>query len=149
MYYVSRQHYYYSGESIVEVAQGGIDYAGADMLVKKYEGEAQEYANPVEAAEAAINIRKHWQKDYPDKVIGIAIGNNHGFGLEFEPSSDEEVLAIAKELYEKMAKCDACGELIEEKWTLIDYDDFHFCSEYCCEKFVAENEIQNEEAECD
>lgn len=114
-YYVSRQRYYYSNESLVEVAQGGVDYAGADMLVKKYEGEAQEYVNPIEAAEAAISIRQAWQKDYPNEAIGIAIGNGQGFGLEFEPTSDEEVLAVAKRLYDKMPKCDTCGELIEQK----------------------------------
>jgi len=31
-YYVSRQRYYYCGQDVVEIAEGGLDYSGADML---------------------------------------------------------------------------------------------------------------------
>lgn len=148
-YFVSRQRYYYSGESLVEVAQGGLDYAGSDMLVAAYRnlGEGEEYLNPVEAAEAAIAIRKAWQRDKPADKIGIAIGDSHGMGLEFEPDSDESVLKIAKELYEKLPKCDQCGELLPKEFLRVyEIDDSKFCSEYCCEKAYQELVELNDEA---
>jgi len=61
-YYVSRQNYYYSQLLIVEIAAGGLDYSGADMLVAEYKnlGEGEEYIDPRKAVEAAIAIARAW-----------------------------------------------------------------------------------------
>lgn len=69
-FFVSRQQYYYSGTSTVEVTAGGLDYAGADMLRTKYRhlGESEEYTSAVEAVKAAIAIRDAWIRDYPAKI---------------------------------------------------------------------------------
>lgn len=63
-YYVSRQAYWYSQAYVVEVTDGGIDHAGADMLTPYYPGEGVEYDSAVEAIEAAIAIRDAWRCEF-------------------------------------------------------------------------------------
>lgn len=76
-WFVRRQMYWPDGQLCVEIAAGGLDYSNPDMLVEKYQGagEGQEYEDPEEAAEAAIEIHKLWSRDCPDEEIHIA----HGF----------------------------------------------------------------------
>lgn len=148
MFFVSRQHYYYSGEHIVEIATGGCDYAGSDMLATKYSGEGCEYDDPREAVKAAIEIRDAWKADKPKLEIEIAAGSTGGMGIELEPQdSDEELVAWAEKAYEKLPKCDRCGKpLGKEHYTLKETDE-KFCSEFCAEEsyaalFPSEEELQ-------
>ncbi len=94
-FFVSRQHYYYSGEYVVEVAAGGLDFAGCDMLSYKYPGEGIEYDDPREAVKAALVIRDLWQADLPEQKIGVGVGCTMGMGVELEPDTDEFALAWA------------------------------------------------------
>jgi len=99
-YFVSRQCYWPDGQLTVEIAGGGLDYANPDMLVEKYKhlGEGREYEDPMEAAEAAIEIARAWRMDAPDERISVATGCTMGFTMPFEPSSQKKVLAWARKL---------------------------------------------------
>ncbi len=132
-YFVSRQRYYYSGENLVEVTEGGVDYAGADMLHPKYPGEAKEYIDPREAVRAALAIRDLWRADGEAEVV-VAVGCTLGMGIELEEGTDEYNLAWAEKQWESLEKCDRCGEpLGRDTYTLEDYGET-FCSEYCADR---------------
>jgi len=134
MFYVSRQKYYYSGINAVEIANGGQDLAGADMLVPKYLGEGQEYVDPREAVEAAINICRAWRKDGTHNAT-LVMGSTLGMGIELEPITFEDAEKAAEKLYTNLPKCDQCGAVLgKEKYRHIyDCDDQLFCSEQCAE----------------
>ena len=138
-YFVSRQHYYYSGDLVVEIAGGGLDYSGADMLTPRYRnlGEGGEYTNPVEAGEVAITICEQWRRDCPEEEINVVAGFSHGFTAEFEPSDFAAIREEMKAALEEMPKCDYCGGVIYEGegWRLVDEPDLEFCSRYCTEEF--------------
>lgn len=136
MYYVSRQHYYYSQELVVEIAVGGLDYAGPDMLAGNYKGEG-EYSDPRKAVEAAIQILEQWEQDDPE-VAGIGMGYSHGFTAEFEPTRDFEALRKdAEQEWESLEKCTRCGEIIRgSDWYYIpDFGEEwgKFCSGNCAD----------------
>lgn len=151
--FVSRQIYWGvepEDSHTVEVAMGGRDYANADMLVPKYAGEGQEYINPVEAVEAALEIAEAWRKDCPDETINVAYGHTMGFTMPFSPNYDiEKMRAWAKKRLETLPKCAQCGELLDEKstYTLIDCSDEKFCSEYCANEYLRENTLTEETEE--
>lgn len=140
-YYVSRQMYWGvdpDESNTVEIAQGGLNYANPDMLVSRYSGEGQEYTNPVEAVEAAIEIAKAWKKDCPKLKINIASGYTGGCTMPFEASTTKKLRAWAKKLYKTLKKCDHCKDLIDGvgyKLTECPYDVV-FCSEYCADKYL-------------
>lgn len=138
MYFVSRQHYYYQDIYVVEIAYPSIDSSGPDMLISKYQGEGEIFNNPVEALEVALDIREAWRKDNPEEDIYITFGC-----MEFGEGEIEEDIDDLKKrvqnIYDKMPKCDFCGDLIDEKEYYINedshYTDTKFCSNYCSEKF--------------
>ena len=131
-YYVSRQRYYYSGENVVEIADDGLDYAGCDMLSGNFKGEGN-YTDPREAVDGAIMVLRRWQEESPEDNPQLAYGHSLGIGLEFEPSELDEVLAWAQREWDGLPKCDHCGEVIEEKWILDDFEDMALCSEKCAD----------------
>lgn len=139
-YYVSRQNYYYSRQLIVEVAAGGRDYSGPDMLCEKYQnlGEGREYDDPREAVEAAIAIAHAWRKDKPGRRVSVAYGSSMSMGIEFEPSTVEMARKWAKETYEKLPKCDQCGALLPKEYYTDEFGELKFCREYCAEKNAEE-----------
>lgn len=137
-YFVSRQCYWPEGTLIVEVAAGGLDYSGADMLTPKYRslGESEEYNDPREAVDAAIKVRDAWKNDKPDEEIHLGYGHTGGFGLQFEPSEDDEAIAWAEKAYEKLPKCDHCGDVLGKHTYTNEYSlvfETKFCSENCAE----------------
>lgn len=140
-FFVSRQIYWGVDEDdshTVEIAEGGLNYANPDMLVSKYEGEGEEYADPRKAVEAAIEIAKAWKKDCPEQKINIASGYTGGNTIPFEASTRKALREWAKKLYETLPKCDQCGELIEgESFVLFHFPDEKFCREYCAEEYLS------------
>ena len=138
-YYVSRQFYHYSGTAVVEVTTGGADYAGADMLSVKYGslGEGQEYGDPREAVEAAIEVCRAW-RNAGVKDAKIAFGATGGMGIEIEPCSFADARDAADVLYAKLPKCSHCSEVLgKNRYRGDDWSGDVQCSEYCAEK-VAE-----------
>lgn len=143
-WFVSRQCYWGvdpEDANTVEIAGGGLDYANPDMLVSKYAGEGEEYEDPREAVEAAIDIAQQWKSDSPSLVINIAHGCTGGYTMPFEGEEEKELKGWAEGVYNSLPKCDRCGELLEEGSTyqlVNDPDLGKFCSEYCVESFQAE-----------
>jgi hypothetical protein len=137
-FYVSRQCYFYSGLRCIEIAKGGRDCAGADMLTRRYRGEAIEYDDPREAASMANAIKLCWDHDEPGYDHGIVFSFAGALGIEAEPQPYNEVEALAKAEYEKLPKCDNCGELLTG-WPIIlwaDPDFGTFCDEGCLETAI-------------
>lgn len=155
MYYVSRQKYYYSGETVVEVTSGGADYAGSDMLNPKYPGEAREYADPREAVEVAIAICRAWRKA-GERKARVGIGGTGGMGIEIEPCSFDAARKRASEIWERLEKCGPCGNPLPEKrkryrlCAPYDYTGDEFCSESCADRefeFLARHDTENENSD--
>ncbi len=143
-YFISRQCYWPDGDLVVEIACGGTNYAGPDMFVERFRnlGEGQEFTDPREAVNCALNVANAWRQITTESV-GVAYGHNLGFSMPFEPSTDEELIAWAEEKYEKLDKCDQCGELLGGKCYTDHFGELKFCSEYCAEMSQVE-EVENE-----
>jgi hypothetical protein len=97
-YAVTRQFYWVDGLPIVEVAVGGLEYANPNALTKKYEGEFEEFSDPREAVEVAIEICKKWRADGV-RQAKVAIGATHGMTLYFEPVTFKKARQLARKLY--------------------------------------------------
>lgn len=154
-WYVSRQSYYYSGENVVEIAEGGLDYSGSDMLVAQYRklGEGDTFNDPREAVTAAIAICRQWRKDCAkgDKWPYVAHGHTLGMGLELESDTFEGAVEWANRRYESLEKCAQCGEVLPEHYyynpNIGDEKEFRYCREYCVEQAMAEDYELNAECE--
>lgn len=146
MYTITRQLQWPEGTAVVEISAGGLDYTNPDALVAKYPGEFEEFKNPIEAVETAIAICRSWRKDGKKKA-SIGIGVTGGMTMPFDTCTFKNAEAWAKERYEKLEKCPACDEIVEdlEVWyragiftlsgEFIPYDDgYKYCSESCAEK---------------
>jgi hypothetical protein len=130
-YFVSRQHYWHSGQRAVEIAQGGIESASPDMLVEKYRnlGEGDEFVDPREAVKAALAIANKWRE--VEFGVKLVFGQNLDLVCADPVSYNEAKRTfpkIAQRLYDAAPKCARCGELIEECFHVADLDE-DFCSE--------------------
>jgi hypothetical protein len=139
---VSRQCYWPEGRLVVEIASGGIHYANAGMLITRYRGEGEVYADPVEAAEAAIAICKLWRKELADglsiqsngKRPMVAHGCTGGMDIPFEPESFTAIRKWAKTTSASLPRCPHCNDIMpsrKSQWRHPLSDD-PFCSENCC-----------------
>lgn len=163
-YVITRQAYYYSGLSLVEVAIGGWDYTGSDVLsnepeYKQFHMETV-YTDPREAAKNAIKIRDFWKSQDPEIFLDKYIDNgverseetsglcyNHNLGWEGEWMPEDEFLKKADEMWEKLPKCWHCGGLLPDEYYTSEYDPplvhndeiAKFCRESCVEKWELEN----------
>lgn len=141
-YFVSRQLYYYQNINVVEIAYPSIDSSGPDMLIEKYKGEGEEYKNPIEALDVALNIASAWQEDIPDEDIFITFGCMEfceGEPIDINNHEDiEELKQNIQKHYESLPKCAYCNELIDEKEYFVNLDSTYtedkFCSEFHAEK---------------
>lgn len=137
-YTVTRQLQWPEGTPVVEVSSGGIDYTNPDALAKKYRGEFETFDDPREAATAAIAICKAWRKD-GEKKAQVGHGATGGMTMPFDACTYEELLDWADKTYEKLPKCNRCGNLLPAKYyTVPELDDERFCREYCAEESARE-----------
>jgi hypothetical protein len=145
MYTVTRQRQWPDGDNLVEVSVGGIDYTNPDALAAKYAGEFEEFADPREAVETAIDIVRAWRKD-SHLHITIGVGSTHGMTLPFSENTFAGARAWAKQLYARAAKCALCGEILPEskhQWRRVDdWSGERFCSERCVERAMEFDEQQ-------
>ena len=147
--FVSRQTYFYTEQLVVEVAAGGIDHAGPDMLTEAYKhlGEGEAFEDPRKAVEAAIAICKQWRQDDGRQDIHVAVGDTPlsagcfatgGMGIELEPATFAKARKWARQSWEQMPKCDQCGELLpgDGPFYTLDGDEERgkFCSGACADK---------------
>jgi len=154
MYAVTRQNYWGVEEDechMVEIVHGGLDYANPDMLCPKYSGEAQNYEDPRDAAQVALNIQTLWQKDAPGLKINVTHGATMGMTMYMEPCESTEITEWAKKAWDELPKCDQCGELLPKEYYIIfdDPDAGKFCRSYCAEKAEAEFHQANADDEYD
>lgn len=147
MFTVTRQCQWPDGGNVVEVSSGGIDYCNPDALGAKYAGEFQEFSDPREAVETAIEIVKAWRKD-SGKRISIGVGYTHGMTMPFDKGTFKDARAWAKEVYANLEKCAGCNEPMEkEKWYANDWDGLEYCSERCATRAAEFEAEQNAEFE--
>ena len=136
-FFVSRQSYWGVEEedgTVVEIAFGGCDFANPDMLSVKWPrlGEGQEFSDPREAVEAAIKVCDAWRKAGCPQAK-IAMGSTGGCTIPFETKEYGEARARAEVIWEKLPKCDECGEVLGKECFSHDLCDDQFCSEACAE----------------
>jgi len=131
---VTRQSQWGTGNMVVEISDGGIDYCNPDALSAKYRGEFEEFADPREAVETAITIAQQWQADAPDKTYTA-------------------LREWANSQYEELEKCCRCGDILgKERWTHPELcEEEKFCSENCCDNAYWDmmKELEEEEEEED
>ena len=139
-YFVSRQKYWPTGELVVEVAVGGLNYANPDMLVPEFPGEGEEYRDPREAVTAAIKIADAWKAAYGGTDIEVRTGFTHGFTAPFESGSYDEARAWAQRQYEQLEKCEGCGGLFNDERYTDSFGEGKFCSEWCALKAEAQED---------
>ncbi len=135
-FFVSRQHYWPTGERCVEVAAGGRDCANPDMLVIAYGrlGEGRDYDDPRHAVAAAIGICQTWRRESGKRSIDVRVGSTGGFTLPFEPGTFDKARAWAARQHEALPKCAVCGDLLGAgRYTHESGGDAEFCSERCAE----------------
>lgn len=135
MWTVTRQIQWPDGDHMVEISEGGLDYTNPDALAAQYPGEFEEFVDPRDALDAAIEIARAWRKD-TRKKISIGHGATGGMTMPFSPSTIKDLKAWAKKAAENLPRCDKCGEIIKgDPFTLWDYEDVQFCSESCAELY--------------
>lgn len=154
MYTVTRQLQWPDGDAVVEVSEGSLDYTNPDALVAKYPGEFNEFKDPIEAVETAIEICRSWRKD-GTKRARVGIGATGGMTMPFDTCTFKEAKEWAQKTSESLQKCPACGEITEnlKEWytagvytqnEFIPYGDGEkYCSERCAEK-ASEFETEEE-----
>ncbi len=134
VFFVSRQCYWGvepEDQNVVEVAQGGLDYSNADMIVASYPGEGEEYIGMVAAVTAAIKIAALWRAE-SNHTIQVATGNTGGNTIPFEGQPDtDKLLEEAREFDENLPHCPQCAEIGELIWFHELSEDERFCSENC------------------
>lgn len=92
---VTRQLQWPTGDAVVEISSGGLDYTNPDALVQEYAGEFETYDDPQEAVEVAIAICRAWRKDKrPDAKVGI--GATGGMTMPFDTCSFNEAREWAR-----------------------------------------------------
>jgi hypothetical protein len=136
MYTVTRQRQFPDGENVVEVSAGDHNYTNPDALVAKYAGEFEEFTDPREAVETAIQIVRDWRKDTRDPVH-IGIGCTLGMTMPFDPTTFKHAREWARKAYEQAPKCAECGSLLPPKRERFRHelsDGEEFCREYCAEE---------------
>ena len=147
---VTRQSNYYDGGAYsVEIA-AELDYAGPGALSKLYSGDFAEEDDPRELAEVAIQLRKDWiNNNRSIEYIPFTLSMN---GILYATVNDgltaSGLRRWAKEQYEKLPKCDYCGELAGSRSTYQSYDTF--ASEVvACSEYHAELLLQDESEDKD
>jgi hypothetical protein len=154
MYFVSRQcNYYDEGAYSVEIALA-LDVSGPGALVAKYSGELEEYDDPREAASAAIGIAGAWRKDLaqedkadelPAECFTVA-GNALVYPTVADAFTADELTAWAQERYERLPRCEVCGDVVAsgEKYR----DEFGESFAACCDVH-AETYLEREDSSDD
>lgn len=144
---VTRQsNYYDNGAFSVEIA-AELDYAGPGALSQTLPGDFAESDDPREIAEIAIKLRKDW---YNHKIVGATPAperltngtipftlsmNGFAYATVEDGFTAAGLRRWAKAKYEKMPKCDYCGDIPATEYT--DYelgDQVTACSEYHAER---------------
>ncbi len=155
VFVVTRQkNFYDSGAHSVEIAYG-VDNVSPGAMSNFFIEDFAEEDDPREIAEIAIILRKHWAR-----ILGIRWFSNWAEGIHplpftisgassigLYPTVNDGLTAAglrrwAKEMYEKMPKCEHCGTPTEDEYQDEFGEKYPCCSEYCAEKlFIDPTEV--------
>lgn len=145
MYTITRQRQWPDGDNVVEISSGGLDYCNPDALVQKYDGEFEQYDDPREAVEIAIEICRAWRADGCKGAV-VGTGSTGGTTMPFDGTTFKAAIAWAQAKYDRLEKCPTCEAVVADlterylagtytESDFIPYDDgFKYCSESCAEK---------------
>lgn len=152
-FYVSRQISWPDGQLSVEIVQGGSDYANPRQLSARWPhlGEGNTFNDPRKAVEAALRIKEIWS-EIESEPIDLTFGATAGMTIDLPEYTDEDLLAQADQIYEKLPKCDQCGELLgDETYTHpLAFDSERFDTRNCADAhFLAQSEPEPEPEESD
>ena len=118
---------------VVEVSAGGVEYTNPDALTAIYSGEFQTFDDREKLPVTAIEICRSWRHDGESKAK-VAHGATGGMTMPFESRTFHELKHWANQAYERLPKCDRCGEVLPMVWSVHpDLPDQRFCREYCAE----------------
>lgn len=117
----------------IEIAVGGIDAVSPGLTVMVLE----DTTDPVEAAEAAIVASK--ERNLPIDYASIMTYSDGDPNFDYDA-----VMVRAKEAQKQCIRCDYCGEIVNQTYTL---DDDVFCGDLCYENWEEFNRAYNEEEE--
>ena len=81
-YTVTRQHQWDTGNYVVEISGGGIDYCNPDALGKSFPGEFEEFEDVREAVDTAIQIAEQWNGKL--KVVKLDIDDNPDITMRYQ-----------------------------------------------------------------
>jgi len=103
-YVITRQLQWPTGELVVEVSTGGMDYTNPDALAPMYPNEMVELTFK-EVEQSAINIVEKWQTDinsgktrFNGKTVKLGFGSTLGFTMPFQGEEfDKEILKEFKQ----------------------------------------------------
>ena len=144
-YFVSRQHQWMTGNLVVEIAAGGLDYSGPDMLSDPNNvygplGNMLETSDPREALKAAFAIRETWHEELRAAACNDEIHIEAGYNLDIitptEEPTDEQLWEWAQAEWDAIPKCAQCGQVAEVR----DAEEEWFCTERCMDNYYHEGE---------
>ena len=132
---VTRQMQWPESKLMVELSEGGIDYANPDTLVQRYNGEFEEFDDACIAAETAISIFNAWKKDTPEEDIFLGVGYTMGMTMPFNECTPDELRKWAENVKMRGKRCELCNNIAIEGGTLCED-----CSRECYEDSYEEEE---------
>lgn len=137
-YCVSRQRVWPDGDLVVEIA-AFLDAAGPDMLVPTFrmEGEAGEFRDPREAAEAADAVRRAWARTLRRERLSIPIPIvfSSVLGPIDRWHAVADVMEWAEARYKRIPKCTVCGKPVYEE-PVHTFTGSIVCGERCLDRFA-------------
>jgi len=136
-YSVARHIHWATGNLIVEINVGGIDY---DVLPPIYDGEGVTYDTCGKAVEAAIRIAEAWKRSEKRKIY-ITVSSTDDIVLPFEmeqanKKTYKRLRKLAKEIDKGVERCRRCGDILrgDNRWGhALTYDEYPFCSTACAD----------------
>ena len=162
MYFVSRQRYWSTGENVVEIAAGGLDHSGPDMLSDHFNiyarlGSGLETDDPREALRAAVAIRDEWNRQLEAAYAAdecslsdpiscrIEVGYNLDMITPAEEPTDEQLQEWAQQEWDSLPTCYWCGERGDLPYYIPEIgEEVRFCSSACADECWAK-EVYNGE----
>lgn len=154
---VTRQtNYYDNGAFSVEIA-AELDFAGPGALVRKFPQDFAESDDPREIAELAIKLRKNWtahlrsweastgeeRREYIPFTLSM---NGFAYATVEDGLTAAGLRRWAKAKYEKMPKCEYCGDIPAAEYTNYELDDqVTACSEYHADRLFEQNYVSMED----
>lgn len=108
-YFVSRQCYWLTDDLVVEIAAGGIDHSGPDMLsdpdnVYRVLGDMLETDDPREALKVAFAIRDEWNRRLKESYVAGKCSLSDTIVCHIEAGYNLDVVMACEELTDELLR---------------------------------------------